>query len=332
MEAGESCGACHDGDTAFSVAGDCTTCHNRSFPSDINAKGVGTVPFSHAYHTRELGCDDCHPDLFKTEAGANQVGMAKMEEGESCGACHDGDNAFGVKQDCATCHVGAVEIAIQSRNVGTVPFSHSVHTDMFGCDECHPDPFVAQANSTKVGMKRMEQGESCGTCHDDDTAFGVKGDCATCHVKAVDVPMSTRNVGDATFSHEIHTEMYGCNECHPDIFIAKANSNIVGMKAMEQGVSCGVCHDDETAFGVKENCASCHAGDVTFTSFGTIVFSHDLHNDMFGCDECHPEIFTARKGANKATMDDMKFGKSCGACHNGTDAFNVSDCTPCHPR
>ncbi|NIQ09808.1 cytochrome C, partial [candidate division KSB1 bacterium] len=75
----------------------------------------------------------------------------------------------------------------------------------------------------------------------------------TCHVKAVDVPMKTRNVGEATFSHAVHSEMYDCNECHPSIFIAKANSNIVGMKRMEEGASCGVCHDGETAFGVTEN-------------------------------------------------------------------------------
>ena len=37
---------------------------------------------------------------------------------------------------------------------------------------------------------------------------------------------------------------------------------------------------------------------------------------MFGCDECHPRLFQARRGANKtATMDDMEIGLSCGACH-----------------
>jgi c(7)-type cytochrome triheme protein len=30
------------------------------------------------------------------------------------------------------------------------------------------------------------------------------------------------------------------------------------MKAMEQGKSCGACHNGKVAFSVKENCESCH--------------------------------------------------------------------------
>jgi c(7)-type cytochrome triheme protein len=32
-------------------------------------------------------------------------------------------------------------------------------------------------------MKDMEQGKSCGACHDGKGAFSVKGDCAKCHKK-----------------------------------------------------------------------------------------------------------------------------------------------------
>ncbi len=128
-----------------------------------------------------FGCDECHPDTFRAKANSNQVGMKKMEAGESCGACHDGDTAFGVSGDCKTCHTNAIDLAIQTQEVGTVAFSHSVHTDMFGCDECHPDTFQAKANSNQVGMKKMEAGESCGACHDGDTAFGVAEDCTSCH-------------------------------------------------------------------------------------------------------------------------------------------------------
>jgi c(7)-type cytochrome triheme protein len=52
---------------------------------------------------------------------------------------------------------------------------------------------------------------------------------------------------------------------------------------------------------------------------------------MYGCDECHPDLFKARRGANKATMEDMESGKSCGACHDGDAAFSVAeDCESCH--
>ena len=330
MEEGESCGACHDGDTAFTVEENCISCHNRTAEMHMAAAKVGSVPFSHAVHVDMFGCDECHPEPFKPVPNGNQVGMKKMEAGESCGTCHDGDTAFGVSGDCATCHVGATGIAMRTQSVGIVTFQHLVHTDMFSCDECHPDTFVAEANSNRVGMAAMEQGQSCGACHDGETAFGVKDDCATCHTGADEVAMRTPFVGNVPFSHSIHTDMYACDECHPGTFIARANSNQVGMQSMEAGASCGACHNGQDAFTVAENCSSCHADDIEFNAFGKTIFSHEVHNEMFACSECHPRPFEARRGANKATMSDMEGGISCGACHNGRQAFGITECNPCH--
>ena len=330
MEDGKACGFCQNGKKAFSVSGDCTTCHAGDI--EINYGTSEKVVFGHSAHTEMFACDECHSDLFVPERNANQVGMKKMEAGESCGACHDGDTAFSVKGDCGSCHQGAEDIAIQS-TVGEVVFSHDVHAGMFGCDECHPATFRAKANSNQVGMKKMEAGESCGTCHDGDTAFGVSGDCKTCHASAVDLAIQTQNVGTVAFSHSVHTEMFGCDECHPDTFKAKNNSNQVGMKKMEAGESCGACHDGDTAFGVAEACASCHAGDITYVNddAGNIIFPHEAHTGMFGCDECHPDVFKPKRGANQVTMEDMEKGESCGACHDGDTAFGVAeDCESCH--
>jgi c(7)-type cytochrome triheme protein len=330
MSEGKSCGVCHNGKKAFGVGGDCTTCHAGDV--EINYGEAEKVVFSHDVHSEMFECEECHSDIFVPERNANPVGMKKMEDGESCGACHDGDTAFGVKSDCGSCHQGAEDIAIKS-TVGDILFSHDVHTEMFGCDECHPDTFRAKANSNQVGMQKMESGESCGVCHDGDTAFGVADDCTTCHVAVDELMIKTEDVGGVSFSHEIHTEMFGCGECHPDTFKAQANSNQVGMEKMEAGESCGACHDGDTAFGVNEDCASCHAGDISYVNedAGNITFPHAAHTDMFGCDECHPDLFKAKRGANKATMEAMEDGESCGACHDGDTAFGVAeDCESCH--
>ncbi|MDT8441544.1 MAG: cytochrome c3 family protein [Desulfuromonadales bacterium] len=333
MEQGESCGACHDGDTAFGVKGDCVTCHTGAAELQIDVPGIGTAPFSHAIHADMFGCDECHPDLFKAQANSNRVGMKAMEKGASCGACHDGGSAFSVKGDCAACHPGAVELNMATDGFGPVPFSHEVHTGMFGCGECHPDVFKAQAGSNRVGMQAMEKGASCGACHDGGGAFSVKGDCVACHPGAAEMKMATTNVGLVPFSHDVHLGMFSCGECHPDIFRAQANSNRVGMQAMEQGASCGACHDGSSAFGVKDDCTACHAGDILYQEedAGDVVFPHAAHLGMFGCDDCHPALFQARKGANKASMADMENGLSCGACHDGSSAFGVAeDCEACH--
>lgn len=76
-------------------------------------------------------------------------------------------------------------------------------------------------------------------------------------------------------------------------------------------------------------------GDITFKVPGAtnVVFSHDDHVTRRGikCGECHYRIFTTVEGHRKATMADMGKGQSCGACHNGNNAFSVTTkCAACH--
>jgi c(7)-type cytochrome triheme protein len=71
------------------------------------------------------------------------------------------------------------------------------------------------------------------------------------------------------------------------------------------------------------------------TDAGKIVFDGKTHADKgLKCNDCHTKIFPMKKGA-KLTMAEMKAGKNCGACHNGTKAFGVTekaDCGKCHKK
>jgi c(7)-type cytochrome triheme protein len=62
------------------------------------------------------------------------------------------------------------------------------------------------------------------------------------------------------------------------------------------------------------------------------TFPHWVHRIRFKCYACHPAIFEMKAGANKITMDAIQAGKFCGACHNGTTAWEVSfdTCNRCH--
>lgn len=75
-------------------------------------------------------------------------------------------------------------------------------------------------------------------------------------------------------------------------------------------------------------------GEVVFvTGGGRVQFSHDVHVTMKGkkCTACHYALFTTRARHITNKMKDMEEGRSCGACHNGQDAFDVrSNCTKCH--
>jgi c(7)-type cytochrome triheme protein len=70
---------------------------------------------------------------------------------------------------------------------------------------------------------------------------------------------------------------------------------------------------------------------------GKVVFDGKMHADKgLKCADCHQSgLFKMKKGGDVLTMKDMDAGKSCGACHNGTKAFDVKDkasCAKCHKK
>lgn len=71
-----------------------------------DASGVLPAVFPHWFHRIRFKCKVCHTDLgFKFKAGGNDVTMASMMDGKYCGACHNGQIAWGIEQ-CALCHSG----------------------------------------------------------------------------------------------------------------------------------------------------------------------------------------------------------------------------------
>lgn len=249
MEQGKSCGACHDGTGAFPLA-DCLRCHPVK-NLRIRVRETGPVAFTHREHASRQPCTACHPGIFA--AGRNRpVGMAAMEKGKSCGACHNGNMAFPVA-DCARCH-SVTDITFTVRETGPVPFTHVAHAGRQSCRECHPKIYRF-AKARQVGMAAMEKGKSCGACHNGTAAFAV-ADCARCH-PARELTFPVTGISDARFSHKGHLARYGCQDCHPKLYPLKRGKP-VGMAAMEQGKSCGACHDGKTAFPVTASCGFCH--------------------------------------------------------------------------
>jgi c(7)-type cytochrome triheme protein len=59
------------------------------------------------------------------------------------------------------------------------------------------------------------------------------------------------------------------------------------------------------------------------------LFRHGRH-DQFTCSGCHPGLFPQWRAG--FTHFDMNQGRFCGACHDGTAAFDVgtADCKDCH--
>lgn len=179
MDHGKSCGQCHNGKQAFALA-KCTVCHKVK-DITFKVKETGPVLFKHAVHLQKKSdCSACHNKLFKT--GHNpRVSMNAMEKGKSCGSCHNGKKAFALSE-CSKCHP-TKEITFIEKDAGNVNFSHKNHTTLYKCGECHTTIFNTIRSKTKVSMKEMESGKSCGACHDGKTAFSVatEKDCDKCH-------------------------------------------------------------------------------------------------------------------------------------------------------
>lgn len=173
-------------------------------PPDIvfadSADSPDAVVFSHATHAAFVDnrCLTCHPRPFSILGRHEPVRHATMEEGRSCGTCHNGTDASAVDEAeaCETCHTGVVPaggpvegpgpvtFAAGGDSPGPVTFRHATHLQaQQTCAACHPRPFATRAGETVLVKDAMFEGATCGACHDGRTAFGVDDveHCESCH-------------------------------------------------------------------------------------------------------------------------------------------------------
>ncbi len=100
------CYACHNGKRSFG-SDNCAACHSK-IPAPkgtltYKVNGLDTAHFSHDFHGKIFGCNDCHTKIFSMKMGATKMNMQGMYEGKYCGACHNSNLAF-PSTDCAKCH------------------------------------------------------------------------------------------------------------------------------------------------------------------------------------------------------------------------------------
>ena len=302
------------------------------------------VVFSHEIHLKKYSnnCKICHNAIFNLKQ-KRRFTMADMEKTKSCGACHSGVKAFSVadEKSCKNCHQGQPRnIQFKVPGAGETMFSHYVHLAKLDgkCKSCHNGKVITGRDG-RVTMEQMEQGKTCGACHNGKKAFTVAGNCGNCHkgLKTRDITFKSKGVSDAVFSHKFHTEAFACKDCHTKVYPYKAGAKHFSMAEMSKGKSCGACHDGKEAFTVAGSCNKCHKGYkpgvISFkTPAGQAKFSHEAHLDAYKCADCHTKVYPYQAGAKRYTKDDMINGKSCGACHNeGKDAFSVmGSCIKCH--
>ncbi len=71
-------------------------------------KNAAPVVFSHEKHVNGKGlkCTGCHYQIFQMAQGSYKMEMSKINKGDFCGKCHNGQKAFDVtdQKNCVRCH------------------------------------------------------------------------------------------------------------------------------------------------------------------------------------------------------------------------------------
>ena len=295
-------------------------------------KNSGKVVFSHGEHITKKdmnkNCRACHDAIFDIKKKKRST-MADMAKGQSCGACHTGGKVFSLAE-CARCHQSK-EIVFNVKATGPTRFSHKSHlAASVDCGVCHPTLFKT-VSTKRFTMADMKKGKSCGACHNGKKAFSVDT-CVTCH-PVKEITYQVKETGPTHFSHSVHLSVAQCSECHPKTYSPTQKNKRVGMAAMTQGKSCGMCHNAKQAFSVKE-CSKCHpVRELKYEekSTGDVLFSHTFHTGLYTCTDCHSSLYKTARSTAKISMTEMEKGKSCGQCHDGKSAFSVKEkCEVCH--
>lgn len=64
------------------------------------------------------------------------------------------------------------------------------------------------------------------------------------------------------FPHWFHRIRFRCKVCHHELaFEMRAGADVVTMSDLSEGKFCGMCHNNQIAWGL-ENCGLCHSGEA----------------------------------------------------------------------
>ncbi len=211
-------------------------------------KGLEPVIFRHWSHRNRYTCRLCHIDLgFAMVRGGTPVQEEDNRNGQYCGACHNGKEAFSVKDrgNCKRCHspypVGLDQEAkrLFYKVTKTLPrgrFGNGV--DWTKAEEMGKIKLIDTLDwySFKRPKMKRDKGE-------------------------IEMVPKVKGLPDIIFSHKKHAAWNGCEICHPDIFAMKKGGTKFKMTDNFNGLYCGACHG-KVAFPLKD-CGLCHAKPVS---------------------------------------------------------------------
>ncbi|WP_291315869.1 c(7)-type cytochrome triheme domain-containing protein [Desulfuromonas sp.] len=215
---------------------------------------MAPVVFRHWVHRSKHTCRLCHVDIgFAMEAGQTLVREKDNRDGQYCGVCHNGKEAFAcegksllgkAEKNCDRCHT----------------------TTPIGRDDDIRDDFDRMAEKLPEGRfgNRVDWAMASrqNMVKPKDFIAGVSFPRTKMKHQQGDVSLDAKLAGlpDIIFSHEEHATWNSCDLCHPEVFALKAGATKYTMQDIFAGRYCGACHGN-VAFPLKD-CGRCHSKPV----------------------------------------------------------------------
>lgn len=173
IEAGKSCGECHNGKVSF-AASECNRCHSYGAPSSANR----------SIEDATKGLPEDHFGNKVDWAAAEREGKIKP------------DASFGGGKALKSLDL---EVTIPVTKFKPAPpdvvFPHKAHTAVMECSACHESIFKQKAGANPdMNMLKIMSGQYCGVCHG-RVAFPL-GDCFRCHSKPITIPKEDEEKAD----------------------------------------------------------------------------------------------------------------------------------------
>ena len=208
---------------------------------------IAPVVFNHWLHRAKYTCRLCHVDLkFAMRANGTGITEGYNKEGLYCGACHNGNEAFGPiekgeagkksKKNCDSCHSYGKDVKLKKNfYIFTKDFPRAKFGNGINWIKAEKDGVLSLKDYLEGVSDKRELQEN-----PSDIVFEPRED---------GLPL-------IIFSHKKHAVWNGCELCHPALFGEKKNSTKFTMEDIFDGKFCGTCHG-KVSFPTLD-CQRCH--------------------------------------------------------------------------
>jgi cytochrome b subunit of formate dehydrogenase len=333
---------------------DCLTCHGDStLTKDENGKQVSLYvdkdKLKHSFHSRILGCVDCHTDV---KALVHETAPKKI----TCAGCHGpAQEAYARSMHarpakagaasgatCEDCHGGAHQVLTPGDPASPVSHANIPAT----CGRCHGQKFLTSSNGDSaqtfvsyqesVHGRAIEKGSLkaavCTDCHGAHEIlaaneqkspiykFNVPATCGKCHADVQQTFMASIHGQGIARGNGLAPVCTDCHGIHSIKNIKDPNSPVAGKNLSQD--TCARCHEGvrlSQEFGLPGNRVESYMDSYhgLAAEGGSVVVAN--------CSSCHGVHNILPSSDPHSTINRANLDATCGKCHKGaTQRFTLT--------